>query len=80
MVIVKYYLQLFINLVLHGLMRTSLNFTDRSTFAGDLKAAYPFWTSSVSNSSGYKLLVLFDAKKIPNFSTIPHSLLSYGKW
>jgi hypothetical protein len=29
-----------------------LNFTDKSILAGDLKATYPFWNSSVSNSSG----------------------------
>jgi hypothetical protein len=39
-----------------------LNFTDKSILAGDLKATYPFWNSSVSNSSGWKLLDLYDAK------------------
>jgi hypothetical protein len=29
-----------------------LNFTEKSILAGDLKATYPFWNSSVSNSSG----------------------------
>jgi hypothetical protein len=37
-----------------------LKFRRKSVLAGDLNAKHPFWSSSVSNPSGKKLLDLFD--------------------
>jgi hypothetical protein len=37
-----------------------LSFRRKSIMAGDLNAKHPFWNSRVSNSSGEKLLDLFD--------------------
>jgi hypothetical protein len=37
-----------------------LSFRRKSILAGDLNAKHPFWNSAVSNSSGEKLLSLFD--------------------
>jgi exonuclease III len=37
-----------------------LSFRRKSILAGDLNAKHPFWNSAVSNTSGEKLMALFD--------------------
>jgi hypothetical protein len=70
MVMVKYCLQMFINLQTEpGVMPELLSFRRKSILAGGLNAKNLFWNSIISNNSGMKLFNLQHINVFSNFST-----------